>query len=60
MLRSHAVQRLLEVEPGTSPELIRYLSALDYPAFATVMCGLPHLGLSFKDDFQLLGVASSA
>ena len=57
MLRQMATAKLLEVEPGTSPELLRYLEQLDYSAFSTVLCAMD-LGLTFQKDFRLLGSAS--
>ena len=57
MLRKFAKAALMEKEPGTSPELLRYLDGLHDDAFAIVMCGLEHLVLSYEDDFKLLGDA---
>ena len=57
MLRQMATAKLLEVEPGTSPELLRYLDRLDYPTFSTVLSAMD-LGLTHQKDFRLLGSAS--
>ena len=54
MLRRFAMATFLDHEPSSSPELLRYLDALPYDAFAEVMVGLKHLGLSHEGDFKLL------
>ena len=54
MLRQFAMATYMEHEPNCSPELLRYLDALEFDAFADVMVGLPHLGLSREGDFKLL------
>ena len=56
MLRRHAVAVLLHQQPGTPSAMLQYLEELPFASFATVMCGLG-LGLTYEDDFELLGTA---